>query len=77
MALQRLKEAAEKAKMELSTATETEINLPFVTADATGPKHLLMKIARSKFEQLVDDLIEGQQVHVRMPLPMQTWLQQT
>ncbi len=59
MALQRLKEAAEKAKIELSTATETEINLPFVTADATGPKHLLMKLTRSKFEQLVDDLIEG------------------
>ena len=57
MALQRLKEAAEKAKIELSTATETEINLPFVTADATGPKHLLMKITRSKMEQLVDDLI--------------------
>jgi molecular chaperone DnaK len=57
MALQRLKEAAEKAKIELSTATETEINLPFVTADATGPKHLLMKISRAKMEQLVDDLI--------------------
>jgi len=59
MALQRLKEAAEKAKVELSTATETEINLPFVTADATGPKHLLMKLARSKMEQLVGDLVEG------------------
>jgi molecular chaperone DnaK len=59
MALQRLKEAAERAKIELSTATETEINLPFVTADATGPKHLLMKLTRSKFEQLVGDLIEG------------------
>ena len=58
MALQRLKEAAEKAKIELSTATETEINLPFVTADATGPKHLLVKLARSKFEQLVGDLID-------------------
>jgi molecular chaperone DnaK len=58
MALQRLKEAAEKAKMELSTAMDTEINLPFVTADATGPKHLLMKISRSKLEQLVGDLIE-------------------
>jgi molecular chaperone DnaK len=58
MALQRLKEAAERAKIELSTATETEINLPFVTADATGPKHLLMKIARSKFEQLTADLYE-------------------
>ena len=59
MALQRLKEASEKAKIELSTATETEINLPFVTADATGPKHLLMKLSKSKLEQLVGDLIEG------------------
>jgi molecular chaperone DnaK len=59
MALQRLKEAAERAKVELSTATETEINLPFVTADAAGPKHLLMKLTRAKFEQLVGDLIEG------------------
>ncbi len=58
MALQRLKEAAEKAKIELSTATETEINLPFVTADATGPKHLLMKLSRSKLEQLTGDLID-------------------
>jgi molecular chaperone DnaK len=58
MALQRLKEAAEKAKIELSTATETEINLPFVTADATGPKHLLMKLSRAKLEQLVGDLVD-------------------
>ncbi len=58
MALQRLKESAEKAKVELSSATETEINLPFITADATGPKHLLIKLTRSKFEQLVDDLIQ-------------------
>ncbi len=58
MALQRLKEAAERAKIELSTAMETEINLPFVTADATGPKHLLMKLSRAKFEQLTGDLIE-------------------
>ncbi|MEW6569950.1 MAG: molecular chaperone DnaK [Nitrospirota bacterium] len=58
MALQRLKEAAEKAKIELSTAMETEINLPFITADATGPKHLLMKLSRAKLEQLVGDLIE-------------------
>jgi molecular chaperone DnaK len=58
MALQRLKEAAERAKIELSTATETEINLPFVTADATGPKHMLMKLTRAKFEQLAEDLIE-------------------
>lgn len=59
MALQRLKEAAEKAKIELSTAMETEINLPFITADASGPKHLLMKLSRAKFEQLVGDLIEA------------------
>ena len=58
MALQRLKEAAEKAKCELSTTSETEINLPFITADASGPKHLNMKLTRSKLEQLVDDLIE-------------------
>ncbi len=57
MALQRLKEAAEKAKIELSSASETEINLPFVTADASGPKHLAMKLSRSKFEQLIEDLI--------------------
>jgi molecular chaperone DnaK len=58
MALQRLKEAAERAKIELSTAMETEINLPFITADATGPKHMLMKLSRAKMEQLVGDLIE-------------------
>jgi molecular chaperone DnaK len=58
MALQRLKEAAEKAKCELSTALETEINLPFVTADASGPKHLSLKLTRSKLEQLVEDLLE-------------------
>jgi molecular chaperone DnaK len=58
MALQRLKEAAEKAKMELSTTTQTDINLPFITADQSGPKHLHMTLTRSKFEQLVDDLIE-------------------
>ena len=58
MALQRLKEAAEKAKMELSTSMETEINLPFVTADASGPKHLNMKLSRSKMESLVEDLVE-------------------
>ena len=57
MALQRLKESAEKAKIELSTAAETEINLPFVTADATGPKHLVLKLTRSGFEQLTDDLV--------------------
>jgi len=58
MALQRLKEAAEKAKMELSSVMETDINLPFVTADASGPKHLQMKLTRAKFEQLVDDLLQ-------------------
>lgn len=57
MALQRLKEAAERAKIELSSAQETEINLPFITADASGPKHLALKLSRSKLEQLVDDLI--------------------
>ncbi|MBI4479805.1 MAG: molecular chaperone DnaK [Acidobacteria bacterium] len=58
MALQRLKEAAEKAKMELSTVMETEINLPFVTADASGPKHLYMRLSRAKFEQLVEDVLQ-------------------
>ncbi|WP_183774592.1 MULTISPECIES: molecular chaperone DnaK [Rhizobium] len=58
LALQRLKEAAEKAKIELSTATQTEINLPFITADATGPKHLQVKITRAKFESLVEDLVQ-------------------
>jgi molecular chaperone DnaK len=58
MALQRLKDAAEKAKIELSTTLETEINLPFITADATGPKHLVRKLSRAKLEQLVDDLLQ-------------------
>jgi molecular chaperone DnaK len=58
MALQRLKEAAEKAKMELSTVNQTDINLPFITADQSGPKHLNMSLTRAKFEQLVDDLIQ-------------------
>jgi len=58
MALQRLKEAGEKAKMELSTVMETDINLPFITADANGPKHLQMKLTRAKFEQLVEDLLQ-------------------
>ena len=58
LALQRLKEAAEKAKIELSSATQTEINLPYITADASGPKHLAMKLTRAKFEALVDDLIQ-------------------
>ncbi len=58
LALQRLKEAAEKAKIELSSATQTEVNLPFITADASGPKHLTMKITRAKLEALVDDLVQ-------------------
>lgn len=59
MALQRLKEAAEKAKIELSSSAQTEINLPYVTMDATGPKHLVMKVTRAKFESLVDDLVNA------------------
>ena len=59
MAVQRLREAAEKAKIELSNTVETEINLPFITADASGPKHLVMKVTRSKFEQLIEDLVKG------------------
>lgn len=62
MALQRLKEASEKAKIELSSTVETEINLPFVTADASGPKHLNYRLSRSKFEQMVDELIERTRV---------------
>ena len=58
MALQRLKEAAEKAKIELSTLLETEINLPFITADASGPKHLVLKITRARFEQMIDDILQ-------------------
>jgi len=58
LALQRLKEAAEKAKIELSTTTQTEVNLPYVTADASGPKHLLVKLTRARFESLVEDLVQ-------------------
>jgi molecular chaperone DnaK len=68
MALQRLKEAAEKAKIELSTVMETDINLPFVTADATGPKHLQMKLTRAKFEQLVDDLLQRSMVPLKQAI---------
>jgi molecular chaperone DnaK len=68
MALQRLKEAAEKAKVELSTAVETDINLPFITADQTGPKHLQMKLTRAKLEQLVDDLLQRTMGPVRQAL---------
>ena len=59
MALQRLKEAAEKAKIELSSTAETDMNLPFITADASGPKHMVLKLARAKFEQLVDSLVKN------------------
>lgn len=62
LALQRLKEAAEKAKIELSSSQQTEINLPFITADASGPKHLTMKLSRAKFESLVEDLIDRKSV---------------
>ena len=58
MALQRLKEAAEKAKCELSTVLETEVNLPFITADQNGPKHLNIKVTRAKLEQLTAELVE-------------------
>ena len=68
MALQRLKEAAERAKIELSTTMETEINLPFVTADASGPKHLNLRLSRSKLEQLTDDLLQRSMGPVRQCL---------
>ena len=68
MAVQRLKEAAEKAKIELSTVLETDINLPFITADQSGPKHLQMKLTRAKFEQLVDDLLQRSMAPVRQAL---------
>jgi molecular chaperone DnaK len=68
LALQRLKEAAEKAKIELSSAQQTEINLPYVTADASGPKHLNLKITRAKFESLVDELIERSIAPCRMAI---------
>ncbi len=68
MALQRLKEAAEKAKIELSTVMETDINLPFVTADQTGPKHLQLKLTRATFEQLVDDLLQRSMTPLKQAL---------
>jgi molecular chaperone DnaK len=68
MALQRLKEAAEKAKVELSTVMETDINLPFITADQNGPKHLQMKLTRTQFERLVDDLLERSMAPVKQAL---------
>ncbi len=68
MALQRLKEAAENAKKELSSSTETEVNLPFITADASGPKHLVMKLTRSKFESMTEDLVAETLQHVKTAL---------
>jgi molecular chaperone DnaK len=68
MAIQRLKEAAERAKIELSDVVETDINLPFITADANGPKHLQMKLSRAKFEQLVDDLLQRSMAPVKQAL---------
>jgi molecular chaperone DnaK len=68
MALQRLKEAAEKAKIELSTVMETDINLPFITADQSGPKHLQLKLSRARLEQLVDDLLQRTMVPVKQAL---------
>jgi molecular chaperone DnaK len=68
MALQRLKEAAEKAKVELSSSTETEINLPYITATASGPKHLVVKLSRAKFEQLADDLVRRSMEPVKKAL---------
>ena len=64
MAMQRLKEAAEKAKIELSGVQQTQINLPFITADANGPKHLDITLTRAKFEELISDLIEATKVPV-------------
>src|SRR4029434_8886528 len=68
MALQRLKEAAEKAKIELSTVLETDINLPFITADHAGPKHMQLNLTRAKFEQLVDDLLQRSMGPVKQAL---------
>jgi molecular chaperone DnaK len=68
MALQRLREAAEKAKMELSTVMETEINLPFITADASGPKHLNMKLTRARFEQMIEDILQRTVAPVKQAL---------
>ena len=68
MALQRLKDAAESAKKELSSAMETEVNLPFITADATGPKHLVVKLTRAKFEGMIDDLIKETMTHISVAL---------
>src|SRR5690606_33054998 len=68
LALQRLKEAAEKAKIELSSGQQTDINLPYITADAAGPKHLSLKLTRAKFESLVEDLVERSNEPCRVAL---------
>ena len=68
LALQRLKEAAEKAKIELSSSQQTEVNLPYITADATGPKHLVVKLSRSKLESLVEDLVKRSLEPVKIAL---------
>ena len=73
LALQRLKEAAEKAKIELSSATQTEINLPFITADKTGPKHINLKMTRAKLEALVEDLISRTIPPCKTALKMQDY----
>ena len=74
MALQRLKEAAEKAKIELSTLLETEINLPFITADASGPKHLLLKITRAKFQDMISDILDRIMGRGRFAPDVEEWL---
>ncbi|MGE9716745.1 Hsp70 family protein, partial [Escherichia coli] len=68
LAMQRLKEAAEKAKIELSSAQQTDVNLPYVTADATGPKHLNIKVTRAKLESLVEDLVKRSMDPVKVAL---------
>ena len=68
MAMQRLKEAAEKAKIELSGMQQTQINLPFITADATGPKHLDVTLSRAKFEELIRDLVDATRVPVEQAM---------
>ena len=68
LALQRLKEAAEKAKIELSSSQQTEVNLPYITADATGPKHLVVKLTRAKLESLVEELVARSMEPLKMAL---------
>ena len=67
LALQRLKEAAEKAKVELSSSSQTDVNLPYITADATGPKHLNVKVTRAKLESLVEELLNALWSHAALP----------